>query len=83
MTLSVGADLARRNLGRVTAMLANVRAILVLPGWFVTLKANSELKVLNAKQIPGFVSKEPPVLADAAAERIVYQLDQRCRDGEV
>ena len=34
------------------------RAILALPGLFVTRKVNSELKALNAKKVAGF---EPPL----------------------
>jgi hypothetical protein len=59
-----------------------VRPLLAIPGWFVTLKAPTELKVFNAKQIPGFVLKEPPLLGQATIRRIAYQLDQRCRDVE-
>jgi hypothetical protein len=57
-----------RELSKATGERVSVRAILALPGWFVTLKANFDLKVLNAQQIPGFVAKEPTVLADAADE---------------
>jgi hypothetical protein len=45
------------------------RAILALPGWFVTMKVNSELKALNAKQVPRFVMNEPEVLGDAMIQR--------------
>jgi hypothetical protein len=76
------AEWLAREMSKATGERVNVRAILALPGWFVMLNANSELKVLNAKQISAFVSKEPPVLAEAASQRIAYQLDQRCRDVE-
>lgn len=59
-----------------------VRAIIAIPGWFVTLKANSPLKVLNSKQVPGFIAKEQTVLSAQEISRISYQLERRCRSVE-
>jgi hypothetical protein len=80
---------ARRSAKWLAAMLSKstgtqvaVRPIVALPGWLVTLKANSDLKVLSGKQVPGFISAEPAKLSDKAIQQISYQLEQRCRDVE-
>jgi hypothetical protein len=57
--------------------------IVALPGWFMTLKANSDVKVLSGKQIFNFISNEPVRLSDKVIKQISYQLDQRCRDVEI
>jgi hypothetical protein len=49
----------------------------------VTLKANSDVKVLSGKQAGGFIAKEPAQLSGKAIQQISYQLEQRCRDVEV
>ena len=67
---------------RSAGELVTARAILALPGWFVTMKVRSELKAFNAKQVPGFVLSEPRILGDATIQRMAYQLEQRCRDVE-
>jgi hypothetical protein len=62
----------------------NVEAILTIPGWFVERKAPPRgVYVLNPKQIRGFLKgqKEKP-LSDSIVNRIVHQLDQRCRNVE-
>src|SRR5690606_7720861 len=38
-------------LSKATGEKVSVRPLVALPGWLVTLKTNSEVKVLNAKQI--------------------------------
>jgi hypothetical protein len=48
----------------------------------VTLKANSDVKVLSGKQLPGFIATEPARLSGQAIQQISYQLEQRCRDVE-
>ena len=62
--------------------LLTVQPIVALPGWWVTLKANSDVKVLSGKQVSKFITKEPALLSDKAIQQISYQLDQRCRDVE-
>jgi hypothetical protein len=59
-----------------------VQPIVALPGWWVTLKANSDVKVLNGKQIPNFIATEPARLSAQSIQQISYQLEQRCRDVE-
>jgi hypothetical protein len=61
----------------------SVEGILTLPGWMVERKARSNLKVLNPKEIEKIVlDKSSPTLAEQLRRRVVYQLDQRCRDVE-
>jgi hypothetical protein len=74
---SLGEMLTKATGERVTAL-----PIVALPGWWVTLKANSDVKVLSGRQLPGFISKSSPKHSDKVIERIAYQLEQRCRDVE-
>ena len=80
---------ARRNAKWLANMLSKstgerviVQPIVALPGWLVTLKANSDVKVLSGKQVPGFIATEPPKLSTKVIQQIAYQLEQRCRDVE-
>jgi hypothetical protein len=73
----IGSEMTKATGERVTA-----RPLLVVPGWFVVMKVNSELKALNPKQVLGYVLAEPKVLNNATIQRIAYQLEQRCRDVE-
>jgi len=69
-------------LSKATGEKVIVRPLVVLPGWFVTLKANSEVKLLSGKQVVSFIVKEPKKLSDKSIQQIAYQLEQRCRDVE-
>jgi len=71
-----------RDLAKILGKAVTVRPILALPGWLVTLKAKSDLKVLSGKYVPDFISSEPAQLSDKAIQQISYQLEQRCRDVE-
>lgn len=59
-----------------------VQPIVALPGWWVTLKANSDVKVLSGKQVAGYIAKSPAALSEKFIQQISYQLEQRCRDVE-
>lgn len=72
-------DLAKM-LSGATGERITVRPIVALPGWYVTLKANSDVKVLSGKQVAGFITKESAALSDKAIQQISYQLERRCRD---
>ena len=81
---------ARRNaqwlaktLSKATGQRVTAQPIVALPGWWVTLKANSDVKVLSGKQVSGFISTESALLSDKAIQQISYQLEQRCRDVEI
>jgi hypothetical protein len=69
-------------LSKATGERVTVQPIVALPGWWVTLKTNSDLKVLSGKQVPTFIAKEPAQLSDKVVQQISYQLEQRCRDVE-
>lgn len=69
-------------LSKATGQRVSVRPIVALPGWWVTLKTNSEIKILSGKQIAGFIVKEATSLSDKEIQQVSYQLDQRCRDVE-
>lgn len=81
---------ARRNarwlateMSKATGERVTVRSIVALPGWWVTLKVDSDVKVLSGKQVAGFIAKEPAQLSDKLIRQISYQLEQRCRDVEI
>lgn len=69
-------------LTKATGERVTVHPVVALPGWWVTLKADSDVKVLSGKQISGFIAKEPAQLSDKFIQQISYQLEQRCRDVE-
>jgi len=67
---------------KATVEHVTVRPIVALPGWLVTLKANSDVKILSGRYVPDFISTEPAQLSDKLIQQISYQLEQRCRDVE-
>jgi hypothetical protein len=69
-------------LSKATGERVAVQPIVALPGWWVTLKANSDVKVLSGKQVSKFITQEPARLSDQAIQQISYPLDHRCRDVE-
>jgi hypothetical protein len=72
-----------KELSKATGERVMVQPIVALPGWWVTLKADSDVKVLSGKQVAGFIAKEPAQLSDKLIQQISYQLEQRCRDVEI
>jgi Nuclease-related domain len=69
-------------LSKATRERVIVRPILALPGWLVTLKVNSELKVLSGRYVSDFISSEPAQISDKAIQQISDKLEQCCRDVE-
>lgn len=60
-----------------------VKAVVALPGWFVTSTARSDVAVINPKNSVGFFRKTTfGTLSEQQVTRIVHQLDQKCRDVE-
>ncbi|HEX4086931.1 MAG TPA: nuclease-related domain-containing protein [Chthoniobacteraceae bacterium] len=88
---SHGIEQARQQADRLRAYLTNaigeqvsVIPILTLPGWMVASRVNGKLKVLNPKQIQKVVIRPSERLLSAQMiQRIVHQLDQKCRDVEL
>jgi hypothetical protein len=61
-----------------------VRPAVILPGWFVTLTSRSDVMVFNGKNCNQIFSKIPAhqALTSEQIQRVVHQIDQRCRDVE-
>ncbi len=58
-----------------------VRAIIVLPGWFVKRTSPEGLPVVNPKQFDSlFAHIQPRSISAPTMARIFHQLDQRCGD---
>jgi hypothetical protein len=60
----------------------SAQPVLALPGWFIRRTEPTGMLVLNAKQIRPYFQKAAGSarLSDQLMQRIVHQLDQRCRD---
>lgn len=57
-----------------------VTGILTIPGWYVTLKARSAVRVLNPKQIRGVVTVPTGTPLDAGRiQRARHQLEEKCK----
>ncbi|MGH7942509.1 MAG: nuclease-related domain-containing protein [Limisphaerales bacterium] len=69
-------------LSKATGERVTVQAIVALPGWYVALKANSDVKVLSGRQVAGFIAKEPAKLSEKRIQPFSYQIEQRCRNIE-
>jgi hypothetical protein len=77
------ADRLRMFLSKAIGEPVKVGAILTFPGWLVSSRVKSEIKVLNPKGIRSAVrDSRLPVLPKQMLDRIAHQLDQRCRDVE-
>lgn len=77
------ADRLRIFLSKAIGEPVKVGAILTFPGWMVTNRAKSEIKVLNPKNIRSAVQDNRiPPLPRQLLDRVAHQLDQRCRDVE-
>ena len=57
------------------------QAVLALPGWYVDRRGRTEVWVMSGKEVSGLV-RGRLVLGESLIERIIHQLDQRCRDVE-
>lgn len=66
-----------------TGEFTEVKAMLVLPGWFVECKAVGKVTVLNEKMARSFFQKRVAApLSGAQIQRIAHQLAERCRLSE-
>jgi hypothetical protein len=75
------ADWLRKWLSRATGEQVGVQPMVCLPGWFVKRVGPNGIPVLNPKMVPALLRKaRGEAITDAQIKRIVYQLDQRCRD---
>ena len=56
--------------------------VLVLPGWFVTAKERSDVRVVSGRGLAKFIRGFKPRLTPEQIQRCVFQFDQKCRDVE-
>jgi len=58
-----------------------VRAIVALPGWFVKRTSAAGISVVNPKQFTSLFNHiQPRPLSRETIQRVVHQLEQKCRD---
>ncbi|MEO8352663.1 MAG: nuclease-related domain-containing protein [Chthoniobacteraceae bacterium] len=77
------ADRLRKFLSKAVGETVHVRPILTFPGWYVTTRSKSDLSVLNPKNIRSAVlNGQQPALPENLRQRVIHQLDQKCRDVE-
>jgi hypothetical protein len=70
-------------LSKSTGDPVKVEPILTFPGWWVTRRGNGGVRVLNPKEIRTVVlDRKRPTLDPKLIDRVVFQLDQKCRDVE-
>jgi hypothetical protein len=69
-------------LSKSTGEKVTTHALIALPGWFVLPHPESDVKVLNGKQVASHIAEYSTTLPPKQIERIAYQLEQRCRDVE-
>ncbi len=75
--------LSRSDPNSRTGLRISAQPVLVLPGWYVVLKAVGPITVVNHKQIAGTINRSGQrLLTDEQIDLIARQLDDRCRDVE-
>ncbi len=82
-------DQAERNASQLAVFIRKatgeespVIPVVVLPGWYVTAKPNTPLKVLNPKRVRKLVVESRRVISVEQMQRICFQIEQKCRDVE-
>jgi predicted kinase len=61
----------------------DVAPVLAVPGWYVTEKVKTNLRVLNPKLIPAMIRSAEDSLSKDEIRNISNLLDEKCRDMEV
>jgi len=78
------AMMLKRELSMDLAEHFEVKAILSLPGWRVIRRGQSDVLVLNPKDIwQSIVTAAPPKLSEEQIQRIACHIQQKCRDVEM
>lgn len=78
------ADRLRVFLTKAVGETVNVKPILTLPGWFITNRVKPEIPVLAPKGIRSAVlNGSSQTLSAQQMQRIVHQIEQKCRDVEL
>ena len=76
------AEWLKKWLGSAVGEEVFVKPALVLPGWYVKRTGPGGIVVLNPKQFPSLLQMKRPMLSEEQIQRVVHQLDQRCRTVE-
>lgn len=70
-------------LGHAVGEAVPVKAVIALPGWYVTHTQRSEIAVINGKNPERyFNAQRPESISDKLIHQIAHQLDNICRDIE-
>lgn len=71
-------------LAKASAEQVDVRPVLAFPGWWVENKSRSDVLLVSGKNVRGFLrnSTTGTPLNSEQIQRIVHQIEQRCRDIE-
>jgi hypothetical protein len=60
-----------------------VKPVLAIPGWWIERKSPSDVAIINSKNIRSYFTKaKASEVSSKLVQRILYQLDARCRDVE-
>lgn len=76
------ADALARFIQDSTGEPLEVVPLLVLPGWFVTAKERSDVRVVSGRGLAKFIRGFKPRLGPEQSQRCAFQVDQKCRDVE-
>ncbi|QQL45735.1 nuclease-related domain-containing protein [Sulfuriroseicoccus oceanibius] len=83
---SHGLEQAERNahwlseqLTKLTAEPVACKAVLTLPGWFVSERKLGPVRVLHPKQIERYITSQPASLSQEQQQRISNWLEERCQ----
>jgi hypothetical protein len=76
------ADWLQKWLSSAVGEAIRVEPVVALPGWFVRRADGEGIPVLAAGQVQGYFASRPrlPLMSPELIQRIVHQLDQKCRD---
>jgi hypothetical protein len=64
---------------QATAENINVVPVIALPGWYITRKSKSEIRVYNGKN-SCFLAKGSAILTDKQIQTIAFQIEKECRN---
>ena len=67
-------------LARSTGEATLVKAVIAVPGWWCDPNNFENVRIRNTKMLAVELAKLPTTLDRAQIQRIVHQLDQKCRD---
>jgi hypothetical protein len=77
------ADWLQKWIEKKTAIRADPKPIVVIPGWYVKERAIEAVRVVNQKWLPSIIAQwKPQPLTPEQIDLICRQLDDRCRDVE-